>query len=52
MLVYGDALHTEDPQEKLDCIAASLVRVSSMSAGLDRHAALVAALTDPPAPGT
>jgi hypothetical protein len=46
MLVYGDAVRTEDPHEKLAGIATALGQAVRMPAGLGRHGALVAVFID------
>jgi hypothetical protein len=46
MLVYGDAVRTEDPHEKLTGIATALEQAVRMPAGLGRHGALVAVFID------
>src|SRR5919106_2176446 len=46
MLVYGDAVRTEDPREKLAGIANALEQAVRMPAGVRRHGALVAVFVD------
>jgi hypothetical protein len=46
MLVYGDAVRTEDTREKLAGIADALEQAARMPAGIGRHGALVAVFVD------
>src|SRR5881275_2280694 len=46
MLVYGDHCVVAEPPERLGRIAEDLAAVAAMPPGIDRHAALVAALID------
>jgi hypothetical protein len=46
MLVYGDAVRTEDPREKLAGIVDALEQAARMPAGVRRHGALVAVFVD------
>jgi hypothetical protein len=46
MLVYGDAVRTEDTREKIAGIADALEQVARMRAGVGRHGALVAVFVD------
>ena len=46
MLVWGDQVRLESPREKLGQLGAALRRLGRMPAGIERHAALVAALVE------
>ena len=46
MLVYGDQSRTENPRDAIRRLEEALRRLGGMPAGIERHAALVAALID------
>src|SRR4051794_10344924 len=46
MLVYGDHRDIADPPDRIDDLSRRLIDIAAMSAGLERHAALVTALIE------
>jgi hypothetical protein len=46
MFVWGDQVRVESPQDKLGHVRESLQQVARLPAGIERHAALVAAFID------